>query len=104
MDVGSCNALRMDAGGCPLETLITAACQAGSDVVIQLKQAKGDTYQGRIQSVTATGFTLFHSGPKGGILWAFRYTDVATCGLLVDMPPQDMEAMACIESDSISQA
>jgi hypothetical protein len=88
---------------CPLEGLVTAACQAGGDVIIQLKDAKGETYKGRIQSVTPTGFTLFHSGPKGGILWAFRYQDVATCGLLVDMPPQDAVASTCGPSDSVTK-
>jgi hypothetical protein len=67
-----------------LQQLLETALNTGQDVVVQLKQAQGETYRGRIQSLDTEGFTLFHSGSRGGVLWAFTTDDVATVGLLID--------------------
>ena len=69
-----------------MQRLLETAYQTGEDVVVQLKQANGETYRGRVQDLDDEGFTLFHSGRQGGILWAFARADVATVGLLVGVP------------------
>lgn len=69
------------------ERILQAAFDSGSEVIIQIKDFCCDSYQGRIQNLTDDGyFSLFHSGPKGGVLWTFKIADIAFCGQVIEIP------------------
>jgi hypothetical protein len=79
---------------------IETAYHSGSEIIVQLKTACSDAYQGRVQSVSGEYFTLFHSGKAGGILWAFDMADVLTCGLVIDAPSALIELDALCDSST----
>lgn len=69
----------------PLD-ILKSAKESGAGVIVVLKSCQGDTHQGQILDLNARTFTLFHSGTDGGILWCFELSDIACCGLVVDLP------------------
>ena len=68
------------------DPLLKTAHDNGAEIMIQLKEFCCDPYKGKILELHNDSFTLFHSGPGGGVLWSFSKTDVAFCGLVVELP------------------
>lgn len=68
------------------DPLLKTAHDTGAEIMIQLRKNCCDPYKGKITSLNAHDFTLFHSGTDGGVLWSFLKKDVAFCGLLVERP------------------
>lgn len=66
--------------------ILKTAHESGGEVLVQLKSNCCEQYKGRILNLDSKHFTLFHSGPGGGVLWAFKRKDVAYCGLVVELP------------------
>ena len=69
--------------------LLKTAFENGSEVIVETRYSM-DGFKGRIIDLNKTSFTLFHSGMSGGMLWAFNIKDIATCGLVVELPSQLM--------------
>lgn len=67
------------------ERILKQAYETGGEVIVDLKYC-GDLFQGRVYDLESDAFTLYHSGPQGGVLWAFKLEDVAYCGLRVAPP------------------
>ena len=68
------------------DKILESAHGSGGDVLVQIKNHCCEQYRGRVQDLDAEYFTLFHSGPGGGVLWAFKREDIAFCGLIVEFP------------------
>ncbi len=66
--------------------ILRTAHESGGEVLVQLKSNCCEQYKGRILNLDSKHFTLFHSGPGGGVLWAFKRKDIAYCGLVVELP------------------
>lgn len=82
-----------------IQKLLTMAYESGAEVMVQLKVGCSHAFQGRVQSIASDGFSLFHSGKAGGVLWAFQLEDVATCGLVVELP-SEIETLQCSAQDT----
>lgn len=67
------------------EKLLKSAFDAGGDVFVYMN-GFSNPLRGRIQDMDGDYFTLFQSGKYGTVLWAFRLSDVLSCGLLVGPP------------------
>ena len=65
--------------------LLQSAYESGGDVFVYM-QGFGNPLRGRVQDMQDEYFTLFQSGKQGTILWAFKLSDVLSCGLLVGPP------------------
>ncbi|WP_303673444.1 hypothetical protein [Vampirovibrio chlorellavorus] len=79
------------------DPLLKTAHDSGAEVMIQLRELCCDPYKGKITTLNADDFTLFHSGTDGGVLWSFLKKDVAFCGLLVERPDDPFKTL-CAES------
>lgn len=66
--------------------LLQTTMDSGNEMIVSLKNVACDTFQGRILDVSDDCFSMFHSGPEGGILWLFKIEDIHHCGLVVDLP------------------
>lgn len=66
--------------------ILKTAHESGGEILVQLKEYCCDPYKGRVLDLSDDMFSLFHSGPGGGVLWAFRREDIAFCGLVVELP------------------
>jgi hypothetical protein len=71
------------------EKLLKSAFDAGGDVFVYMN-GFSNPLRGRVQDMEGEYFTLFQNGKGGTILWAFRLSDVLSCGLLVGLPLSDM--------------
>lgn len=71
--------------------LLKASQETGCELLLALRDAS-EYYRGRVLELEEGAFTLFHSGPGGGMLWAFQIADVSHCGLILD-PPSDLLAL-----------
>lgn len=65
--------------------LLTMALESGSEVLVDTHQPV-NRFKGTVLELDETDFTLYHSGPTGGVLWALALADVATVGLLINPP------------------
>lgn len=74
------------------EHTLKAAHESGAEVIVQFKHHCCDQYKGRILELTKDTFNLFHSGPSGGMLWTFQMSDIAFCGLVLELPNLEAEA------------
>lgn len=79
------------------EKLLTSAFDAGGEVFVYMN-GFNNPLKGRIQDIDGDYFTFFQSGKAGTILWAFRMSDVLSCGLLVGPPSQEIP-VACDDAD-----
>lgn len=77
------------------EKLLKSAFDAGGEVFVYIN-GFNNPLRGRIQDIDGEFFTFFQSGKNGTILWAFRMSDVLSCGLLVGPPIR--EALLADES------
>lgn len=59
---------------------------SGGELIVTIRTQPSSRYQGKIMEVRDGFFTLFHSGSGGGVLWTFRINDIASCGLLIEVP------------------
>lgn len=75
------------------QPVLQNAYQNGGEVIVQLKMYCGEQYKGQILDLAAETFNLFHSGPNGGMLWTFKYEDIAFCGQVIEMPTLHAEAV-----------
>jgi hypothetical protein len=81
------------------EKLLNSAFDAGADVFVYMN-GFGNPLRGRVQDIEGEYFTLFQNGKAGTVLWAFRLSDVLSCGLLVG-PPQEV-VRATVNAESLS--
>lgn len=79
------------------EQLLRSAFDGGGDVFVYMNGFKSPL-RGRIQDIGPEYFTLFQSGKFGTVLWAFRLSDVLSCGLLVG-PPIESDALCFADED-----
>jgi hypothetical protein len=70
------------------EMLLKSAFEAGGDVFVYMN-GFSSPLRGRIQDINQEFFTFFQSGKQGNVLWAFRMSDMISCGLLVGPPGDD---------------
>lgn len=80
------------------EKLLKSAFDAGGEAFVYMN-GFNNPLRGRIQDIDGEYFTFFQSGKNGTILWAFRMSDVLSCGLLVGPPIQD----AMITDESVEE-
>lgn len=67
--------------------LLQTAYDTGGDVMVQLRESCcSEQYRGRVVALDEGYFSLLHSGPRGGVRWAFRREDIAFCGLVLAVP------------------
>ena len=89
------------------EKLLRSAFDAGSEVFVYMN-GFNSPLRGRVQDIDEAFFTLFQNGKFGTILWAFRLSDVLSCGLLVGPPIDEVavgvgrgeEEVSCNDSDN----
>jgi hypothetical protein len=67
------------------EKLLKSAFDSGGDVFVYMN-GFNNPLRGRVQDMDESFFTLFQNGKFGTILWAFRLSDVISCGLMVGPP------------------
>lgn len=68
------------------EMILKSAFDAGSEVVVYMNGFHSPL-KGRVQDMNTEYFTFFQSGKQGNnVLWAFRLSDVISCGLLIGSP------------------
>jgi hypothetical protein len=67
------------------DKILKAAMESSGEVIVETKYAC-DGVKGRILDFDGSYFTVFHNGPGGGMLWAFKLEDIAYCGLVVELP------------------
>lgn len=83
------------------EQLLASAFDAGGEVFVYMK-GFSNPLRGRIQDINGEYFTLFQNGKFGTILWAFRFSDVLSCGLLVGPPTNgEMEPAESAEAETL---
>lgn len=75
------------------EKLLKSAFDSGGEVFVYMN-GFNNPLRGRIQDMQDEHFTLFQDGRAGTILWAFRLSDILSCGLLVGPPTGGGEIMA----------
>lgn len=75
------------------ETLLKSAYEAGGEVFVFMN-GFANPLRGRVQDISSDYFTFFQSGKQGTVLWAFRMSDVISCGLLVGLPGEGSEIVA----------
>ncbi len=68
------------------DKILKTAQETGADVIMLLKNLYYDQYKGKIIDVDQEYFSLFHSGPGGGVHWVFKRNDIASIGLVVSLP------------------
>ena len=73
------------------ETLLNSAYEAGSEVFVFMN-GFANPLRGRVQDISSDYFTFFQTGKQGTVLWAFRMSDVISCGLLVGLPGEASSA------------
>jgi len=84
------------------EKLLKSAFDSGGEVFVYIN-GFNNPLRGRIQDIDGEFFTFFQSGKNGTILWAFRMSDVLSCGLLVGPPIQEAAiADESVEAEEIS--
>lgn len=66
--------------------ILDTAHQSGAEVLVHLKDFCCEPFKGRVLEMDQEYFSLFHSGPGGGVHWAFKLEDVAFCGLVLELP------------------
>ncbi|MEB3245812.1 MAG: hypothetical protein VKJ06_07505 [Vampirovibrionales bacterium] len=81
------------------DKLLKNALDTGAEVIVETRFC-GDALRGRVLDFDGEGFTIFHSGTGGGVLWAFKLADVAYCGLIVERPelPEVLDAFKKVVS------
>ncbi|HEY9686691.1 MAG TPA: hypothetical protein V6C52_06930 [Coleofasciculaceae cyanobacterium] len=79
------------------EKLLKSAFDSGGDVFVYMN-GFNNPLRGRVQDMDDAFFTLFQNGKFGTILWAFRLSDVLSCGLVVG-PPVNEEEVYVDESE-----
>lgn len=72
------------------ETLLKSAFESGGDIFVYMN-GFSSPLRGRVQDFSADYFTFFQTGKQGNVLWAFRMSDVISCGLLVGTPGEIAE-------------
>jgi hypothetical protein len=72
------------------EKLLKSAFDSGGDVFVYMS-GFNSPLRGRVQDMDDAFFTLFQNGKFGTILWAFRLSDVLSCGLMVGPPVNEEE-------------
>lgn len=75
------------------EKLLNSAFDAGGEVFVYMN-GFSSPLRGRVQDIEGDFFTLFQNGKFGTILWAFRLSDVLSCGLLVGPPVDESSLLA----------
>jgi hypothetical protein len=70
------------------EMLLKSAFEAGGDIFVYM-QGFSSPLRGRIQDINEEFFTFFQVGKQSNVLWAFRMSDMISCGLLVGPPGDD---------------
>ncbi|WP_373531602.1 hypothetical protein [Vampirovibrio sp.] len=73
------------------EMLLKSAFESGGDVFVFM-HGFSSPLRGRVQDLNDEFFTFFQTGKQGNVLWAFRISDMISCGLLVG-PPLDEQAL-----------
>ncbi|MNX87948.1 hypothetical protein D3C86_1199020 [compost metagenome] len=68
------------------ERMIREAFHNGSEAKVYIRGVPDTYFHGRVQDVAGGYFSLFHSGASRGMLWAFRFEDVAACALETRLP------------------
>ncbi len=81
------------------ESLLKSAFDAGGDIFVYIN-GFNNPLRGRVQDLNETHFTLFQNGRCGTVLWAFRLTDLISCGLLVGPPIDDDRLVRSSEDES----
>lgn len=74
------------------ETLLQSAFDSGGEVFVYMN-GFSSPLRGRVQDFSNDYFTFFQGGKQGNVLWAFRMSDVISCGLLVGPPGESSEAV-----------
>lgn len=67
------------------DKILKTALDSGGEVFVETKYYC-DGVKGRVLDFDGAQFTIFHNGPGGGMLWAFRVEDIAYCGLVIELP------------------
>ncbi|MEM0952475.1 MAG: hypothetical protein AAGI66_10105 [Cyanobacteria bacterium P01_H01_bin.74] len=80
------------------DKILKTAHETGAEVMVQLKDFCYDQYKGRILEVSPDYFSLFHSGPGGGVHWAFKREDIAFIGLIVELPDPKQTILSPIDA------
>lgn len=75
------------------EMLLKSAFEAGGEVFVYMN-GFSNPLRGRVQDLNSDFFTFFQSGKQGNVLWAFRISDMISCGLLVGPPGEILEFSA----------
>ena len=75
------------------EMLLKSAFEAGGEVFVYM-HGFTNPLRGRVQDLNNEFFTFFQSGKQGNVLWAFRISDMISCGLLVGPPGDDVDFLA----------
>ncbi|MBO9538990.1 hypothetical protein J7643_00175 [bacterium] len=68
------------------ERMIREAFHSGCEAKVYIRGVPDTYFHGRVQDVEDGYFSLFHSGASRGMLWAFRFEDVAACALETRLP------------------
>lgn len=74
------------------ETLLNSAFESGGEVFVYMN-GFSSPLRGRVQDFSNDYFTFFQTGKQGNVLWAFRMSDVISCGLLVGPPGEASESL-----------
>lgn len=80
------------------EKLLKSAFDSGGEVFVYMN-GFNNPLRGRVQDMDDGFFTLFQNGKFGTILWAFRMSDVLSCGLLVG-PPISGDDVVMVDDDA----
>lgn len=70
------------------EKILKSAFDAGGEIFVFMN-GFSTPLKGRVQDIDGEHFTFFQNGKSGTILWAFRLSDVLSCGLLVGLPEKN---------------
>ena len=84
------------------DKLLTSAFDSGSEVFVYMK-GFSNPLRGRIQDIDGKFFTLFQNGKSGTILWAFKFSDILSCGLLVGPPSESALAFSFEDEDEAAE-
>jgi len=72
--------------GAMFNKILQTAHETGAEILLQLKDFCCEQYKGRVLELDEEYFSLFHSGPGGGVHWVFKRADIAFVGLIVELP------------------
>lgn len=83
------------------EKLLKSAFDSGGDVFVYMN-GFNNPLRGRVQDIDGDYFTFFQNGKAGTVLWAFRISDILSCGLLVGPPIGEASDLSEEEAEGVS--